>query len=86
MIIDIRPDTQPKSLPQPATRSLTGVVHSTLTQRNCFFNLLDISGSDLETEISSYLLSQGGGIWQCSVCGLGGKKGDIKRHVELTLA
>ena len=36
----------------------------------------------LDAEIDSFLVSHGGGVWQCVECGGQGKKGDMKRHVE----
>jgi len=35
-----------------------------------------------DDEITSLLLPNGGGVWQCAVCNKQGNKGDIKRHIE----
>ena len=35
-----------------------------------------------DDEITSLLLPNGGGVWQCAACSKQGNKGDIKRHIE----
>jgi hypothetical protein len=36
----------------------------------------------LDAQIDEMIVSFGAGVWECRVCGLRCKKGDMRRHVE----
>jgi hypothetical protein len=36
----------------------------------------------LDAQIDAMMVSFGAGVWECRVCGLHSKKGDMRRHVE----
>jgi hypothetical protein len=59
---------------------------------HCFFqNLFIFSGGTasaagdyaaLDAQIDGMMAAFGSGVWECRVCGLHCKKGDMRRHVE----
>ena len=53
-----------------------------LLNQSFYSGFLATLNAGLDAEIESFLVSSGGGLWQCGECGKQGSKADVKRHIE----